>query len=120
METKFLARTIGRSSRISINLLSGILIGIIFGVSPSNARAQCAADINADHAVTALDLAQLLAAWGPTSSPVPADFNQDQSVDAQDLAVVLVGWGPCPGPNWSTVLEWNPDSAVVTDSAFRT
>lgn len=120
MKAKSLIRTFGRLHCFSVELSVGILIGIIFGASPSNARAQCAADINGDHAVTALDLAGLLAAWGPTSTPHPADLNQDQFVDAQDLTILLAGWGSCPGPIWATVLEWNPDSAVVTDAAFRT
>ena len=48
------------------------------------------ADLNGDGVVDALDLADLLAAWGSTSGV--ADINQDGIVDALDLAEVLSGW----------------------------
>jgi hypothetical protein len=54
----------------------------------------CAADLNADGAVNAHDLAQLLVAWGPNPG-APADFNGDGSVNAVDLVTLLAGWGLC-------------------------
>jgi len=50
-------------------------------------------DINADCAVDASDLAELLARWGKCGAPCAADLNGDGVVDASDLAVLLANWG---------------------------
>ena len=55
------------------------------------------ADLDADGDVDAADLAELLAAWGPTvpCPPFdPADFDTDCDVDAADLAELLAAWAP--------------------------
>lgn len=49
------------------------------------------ADLDRDGLVTALDLATLLAAWGPCAGCDP-DLNGDGSVDALDLAQLLSEW----------------------------
>ena len=56
----------------------------------------CPADLDGDGDVDAADLAQLLAAWGPTEPCPPfeaADLDQDCDVDAADLAELLSNWG---------------------------
>ncbi|MFZ9915788.1 MAG: hypothetical protein ACO3IB_10715 [Phycisphaerales bacterium] len=50
-----------------------------------------AADLNRDSFVNALDLAEVLAAWG-VANPL-LDLNHSGSVDAGDLSIVLGGWG---------------------------
>ena len=55
--------------------------------------APCPADLNADGAVNASDLAALLGAWG-TADPA-ADINGDGIVTASDLAAMLGAWGKC-------------------------
>ena len=56
--------------------------------------AVCPADLTDDGAVSAADLAELLAAWGANPDH-PADFNHDDQVDASDLAELLSAWGLC-------------------------
>ncbi len=51
------------------------------------------ADLNADGAVDASDLAALLAAWGPCEGACPADLDASGAVDAADLAILLADWG---------------------------
>ncbi len=55
----------------------------------------CPADLDANGAVEAADLAVLLGAWGSTDAPA-ADLNGDALVDAADLAALLAAWGSCP------------------------
>jgi formylglycine-generating enzyme required for sulfatase activity len=81
-------------------------------------------DLGLDGAVDGKDLGYLLAAWG-TSDPF-ADLNQDGVVDGNDLGLLLASWGPSPfgpshscAPSWATVVDWFPDSSVVTDPALR-
>ena len=51
------------------------------------------ADINLDGRIDGLDLAALLAAWGPVSPPLPrADINRDGVVSGTDLAQLLAAW----------------------------
>ncbi len=49
------------------------------------------ADLNADGAVNAADLALLLGSWGPCPG-CPADLDADGTVTAADLALLLGGW----------------------------
>jgi len=55
----------------------------------------CAADLDGDGAVGPVDLAMLLASWGPCPG-CPADLNADGMVGPDDLALLLASWGPCP------------------------
>ena len=107
--------------RTSFQICILSLVALIIGVAAPRVNAQCSADLNADHSVTAQDLAIMLAFWGPTTTFAAADINQDQVVNAQDLAMLLAMWGPCPPPvlPWATVLEQDPNPAVVTDANFR-
>ncbi len=62
---------------------------VIFGI-PCNE-----ADLTGDCVVTAVDLAQLLSAWGPCpAEPAPcvADLNADGQIGAADLAILIAGW----------------------------
>jgi formylglycine-generating enzyme required for sulfatase activity len=94
-------------------------VTVTFGLSTSSVQAQCAADVNHDGLVDAVDLAQTLSTWGTKGGSVESDINGDGSVDGIDLAIVLSAWGVCPNPTWGTVLEWTPDPAVVTDANLR-
>ena len=52
------------------------------------------ADLNLDGTVDGLDLATLLAAWGPcVTASCAADFNADDAIDGTDLTVLLAAWG---------------------------
>ena len=52
------------------------------------------ADINADGTVDGVDLAALLAAWGPcVTASCSGDINDDDAVDGSDLSALLAAWG---------------------------
>jgi hypothetical protein len=80
---------------------------------------QCRADLDESGSVGASDLSLLLSAWGPCFGCV-ADIDGSGTVDAADLSLMLSVWGGlCESLSWATVLEQNPDPAVVTDAALR-
>jgi hypothetical protein len=56
---------------------------------PNAARMRAIGDLNADCIVNGLDLALLLATWGPCTSPCPADLDGNGFVDGLDLAFLL-------------------------------
>jgi formylglycine-generating enzyme required for sulfatase activity len=82
-------------------------------------------DLNGDRTVDAADLSIFLSSWGNcTTGNCAADLNLDGSVDALDLAALLITWPtstalPKVGPAWATVLEMDPDPAVVTNPTLR-
>jgi Dockerin type I domain len=55
----------------------------------------CPEDLNRDGEVNGLDLAVLLAAWGPCDD-CAADLDEDGVVNGLDLAILLAAWGRCP------------------------
>jgi formylglycine-generating enzyme required for sulfatase activity len=89
----------------------------------TSARGQsCAADLNGDGQVNGTDLSVILAGWGQcgSGSVCDGDINGDGSVNGTDLTVVLEGWGPCIiVPSWATLVEAQPDPAVVTSATLR-
>jgi formylglycine-generating enzyme required for sulfatase activity len=79
----------------------------------------CEGDLNDDGVINGADLGQLLAAWGPCQS-CEADLSANGVVDGADLGVQLGNWGECVTiPTWATVVQAQPDPAVVTDPALR-
>ena len=85
----------------------------------------CIGDIVADRVINGADLGTLLAYWGPRTSgsfSIASDLNNDGRIDGSDLGILLAYWGTCPTANvpaWATLLETQPDPAVVTDAALR-
>jgi formylglycine-generating enzyme required for sulfatase activity len=84
-------------------------------------HAQCLGDIDASGQVGGSDMSLLLSAWGtPGQGPYDSDLNNDGLVSGADLAILLSAWGPCAVvPAWATLIETQPDPAVVTDPALR-
>ncbi len=81
-------------------------------------HAQCPGDLDDSGVVDGADLGALLTAWGTQGSS--ADVTGDGIVDGADLGTLLVKWGPCvTTPAWATLLEPQPDPAVVTDATLR-
>jgi formylglycine-generating enzyme required for sulfatase activity len=83
------------------------------------ARAQgCTGDLNGDRVVTGADLGLLLGNWGHAGI---GDIDGNGVVDGADLGALLGAWGACPPvvPSWATLVEAQPDPAVVTDPALR-
>ena len=86
----------------------------------SNLVSACVCDLNQDHAVDSADLGTLLGSFGLCQSGDPGDFNFDAAIDSSDLGTMLGNFGPCPSSlSWATVLQLNPDPAVVLDAAVR-
>jgi formylglycine-generating enzyme required for sulfatase activity len=78
----------------------------------------CLGDLNADRTVTGADLGILLGQWGQTGN---GDLDGNGIVGGTDLGLLLGVWGACPVtiPSWATLVEANPDPAVVTDVTLR-
>ena len=56
--------------------------------------APCPGDVSGDDMVDGVDLASILASWGPCSG-CPEDITGDGVVNGEDLAAMLAGWGGC-------------------------
>jgi len=89
------------------------------------AAAQCVGDIAVDGRVDGGDLGVLLANWGPvtsTSLSRACDLDGNGKVDGADLGMLLANWGTCQPrvPSWATLVESDPNPAVVTQSDIRT
>jgi formylglycine-generating enzyme required for sulfatase activity len=84
-------------------------------------HAQCLGDIDASGQVDGSDMSLLLSAWGtPGQGSYDSDLNNDGLVSGADLTILLSAWGPCAVvPAWATLIETQPDPAVVTDPALR-
>ena len=81
-------------------------------------------DLNGDGRVDASDLSIVLVSWGQPCSGTPcADLNGDGIVNASDLVIQMNSWPPAPNepgvPAWATLIERDPDPAVVTDASLR-
>jgi hypothetical protein len=73
---------------------SFIPVSLIAILSSASAFGQCEADLNKDGLVDAIDLAEVLVAWGQTSG---GDVNGDGVVDGADIALLSSAWGAvCP------------------------
>jgi formylglycine-generating enzyme required for sulfatase activity len=90
------------------------------------ASAQCTGDIVGDGRVDGADLGTLLAYWGPRTNAtfsIASDLDNDGQIDGADLGILLANWGTCPipviVPAWATLIEAQPDPAVVTDDGLR-
>ncbi len=76
----------------------------------------CAPDLDSDFFVGPTDLAILLASWGGPEG----DVNGDGVTNGPDLAILLAAWGTnCLPTQWATVLESEPDPAIVTSASLR-
>ena len=99
--------------------ITACAVALMFAPLNQQANAQCFADVNHDHSVDGTDLTAILSTWGTNGGSAGGDINGDGTVNGIDLAFVLSGWGVCPSQTWATVLEWAPDTAVVTDANLR-
>jgi len=103
-------------------ILDGSLSDVNADGVPDACQAPCVpSDLNNDGAVDGSDLGALLSDWGPAAGQgTRADINGDGIVNGADLGTLLSNWGPCgAAPTWATVIQWQPDPAVVTDAQFR-
>jgi formylglycine-generating enzyme required for sulfatase activity len=83
-------------------------------------------DLNGSGSVDAADLAILLGLWGSCQpgAPCPADLNGDGIVNAADLTGLINAWPtsslpPRTVPSWATLIEAEPNPAVVTNATLR-
>ena len=102
---------------------TGLLLTMVVASSCLASVRPCPGDISGDRVVGGADLAALLGGWGPCPSgdSCAADINSDGVVDATDLTALLAAWGGCPVavPAWATLVEAQPDAAVVKSGLLR-
>ena len=101
----------------------GILaVALAAGLACAPAAAQCPADLNNDRVVNGADLGLLLSGWGACGTVCPWDLDGNGTVGGSDLGLLLGAWGDCPPvivPGWATLVEPDPDPAVVTNASLR-
>jgi formylglycine-generating enzyme required for sulfatase activity len=108
-----------------LTVLRAPLMALSFVLATLMARpamGQCPGDLTGNGVVDGSDLGPILAAWGTAGGEFGGDVNTDGIVNGADLAFVLSGWGTCPTPvvpAWATLLEQNPDPAIVTKATLR-
>lgn len=78
----------------------------------------CVGDLNGDREVTGADLGILLGQWGQAGS---GDLDGNGFVGGADLGLMLGAWGYCPVtvPSWATLVEAQPNPAVVMNPVLR-
>jgi formylglycine-generating enzyme required for sulfatase activity len=91
---------------------------------PATAQS-CLGDVAFDGRIDGGDLGVMLANWGPVTTTAlsrACDLDGSTVVDGADLGILLNAWGSCQivVPTWATVIETQPNPAVVTDSVLRT
>ncbi len=111
-------------NRLAHQSLTFTLAGVSCLALAGAAWAQaCPADLSGNGTVDGTDLSALLADWGPciAGTACTADLNGDGQVNAVDLAMTLAAWGTCSVtvPGWASLVEAQPDPAVVTSAALR-
>jgi formylglycine-generating enzyme required for sulfatase activity len=87
----------------------------------SPALGQCPGDITGNGVVDGADLGSVLGAWESDGTTQPgSDINSDGIVNGADLAILIGAFGPCiTVPSWATLIEAQPDPAVVWDADLR-
>ena len=97
--------------------LAAFAVSLLASVRGASAQS-CLGDLNNDGTVSGADAGILLGQWG---QPGSADFDGNGVVGGADLGVLLGRWGlPCvTTPSWATLIEAQPDPAVVVDAALR-
>ena len=101
--------------------LTVVLMAALVAMTTRPAMAQCPGDITGNGMVNGADLGLVLAAWGSDGTDEPgSDINADGLVNGADLAFVIGAFGPCiTVPSWATLIEAQPDPAVVWDADLR-
>jgi formylglycine-generating enzyme required for sulfatase activity len=98
--------------------LTVVLMAALVAMTLRPAGAQCPGDITGNGVVDGADLGALLTTWGVPQGQ--GDLNGDGMVDGADLGLLLTKWGPCiTVPSWATLIEAQPDPAVVWDADLR-
>jgi formylglycine-generating enzyme required for sulfatase activity len=98
--------------------LTVVLMAALVALTTRPAAAQCPGDVTGNGVVDGADLGALLTTWGAPKGQ--GDLNGDGMVDGADLGLLLTKWGPCiTVPSWATLIEAQPDPAVVTSATLR-
>jgi formylglycine-generating enzyme required for sulfatase activity len=95
-------------------------LAVLALAAPASAQT-CTGDLNGDRTVTGADIGILLGEWGTPGGITGADIDGNGTVSGSDLGLLLGAWGPCPVtvPVWATLVEAQPDPAVVTNASLR-
>ena len=101
--------------------LTVVWVAALVALTTRPAAGQCPGDITGNGMVNGADLGLVLAAWGSDGTDEPgSDINADGLVNGADLAFVIGAFGPCiTVPSWATLIEAQPDPAVVWDAGLR-
>jgi formylglycine-generating enzyme required for sulfatase activity len=101
--------------------LTVVCVAALVAMTARPAMGQCPGDITGNGMVNGADLGLVLAAWGSDGTDEPgSDINADGLVNGADLAFVIGAFGPCiTVPSWATLIEAQPDPAVVWDADLR-
>jgi formylglycine-generating enzyme required for sulfatase activity len=98
--------------------LTVVCVAALVALTTRPAMGQCPGDITGNGVVDGADLGALLTTWGAPQGQ--GDLNGDGTVDGADLGFLLTKWGPCiTVPAWATLIEAQPDPAVVWDADLR-
>jgi formylglycine-generating enzyme required for sulfatase activity len=108
---------LGVLTRARVATLSVAVLSVV-AMTTRPAAAQCPGDITGNGVVDGADLGAVLTTWGAPQGQ--GDLNGDGTVDGADLGLLLTKWGPCiTVPSWATLIEAQPDPAVVWDEGLR-
>jgi formylglycine-generating enzyme required for sulfatase activity len=108
---------LGVLTRARVATLSVAVLSVV-AMTTRPAAAQCPGDITGNGVVDGADLGALLTTWGAPQGQ--GDLNGDGTVDGADLGLLLTKWGPCiTVPSWATLIEAQPDPAVVWNADLR-
>ncbi len=96
--------------RLALAAAMGVLCTLAIANPP------CPSDLDGDKRIDTADLSLLLLDFG-TCAGCSSDVDGDGTVNAADISLLLLDFGQCPV--WYTVLEQDPNPAVVYDSGLR-
>jgi formylglycine-generating enzyme required for sulfatase activity len=97
-------------------LICALGLGATFSWTDALANPPCPSDLDGSRIVDTADLSLLLLDFGACVG-CTSDLDGSGEVDATDTSLLLLDLGPCP--NWFTVLEQEPDPAVVYGASLR-
>ena len=107
-----------------VRLLPAVLLALF--IAPAARAQSCAGDLNGDYLVNGADIGILLNSWGQCTDGnygCLGDLNRDGTVNGADLGLLVGAWGICPPVNgvpvWATLIDFDPDPAIVLDPAQR-
>ncbi len=107
------SRTTTRAHRLLIGLFT---TSACVSLTAALANPPCPSDLDGSRVVDTADLSLLLLDFGACAG-CASDLDGSGEVDSADTSVLLLDFGACP--TWYTVLQHEPDPAVIYDATLR-